>query len=464
MTIIRQLFTCSLAVVFCLQTSCAVPVRPDHLAEADKSSLGRVAVVAARFDPAYQFEALKAGKGDAGVQGAINGALSCGELLRSSSGTTGIAAGFVGLAYLVCLPVAAAGGAIYGALHAASAQQVEEAKAAAQRGIAALELQNQMVDAALRYGQEVGLDIGRLQQATGPAKAEDLPSYTEVQDIADSVIEISVLHANAFTAGDRKLQVSLGMQARVRVLGTRDGNVIDTLTIKHNSSPRAIDEWLEADGQAIRTAFDRVSASIAEQAIDEILLIYHPRAVPKQSPAETKPSQTERVPPYALRAIEPPIRNKIYWGSRMTYGHLERYPLSELQPIFRWEAWPRGFDIVPGNGPGHAYQVRYDLRIFGEAGIVYERRGIVQAEHRLEQPLEPCHAYRWTVRARFTLNDAPRATEWTGAYDTMGGSVAPWWWRRGSGVPTLASVPASVVAFYPIVETPGIDGKACPNR
>jgi hypothetical protein len=78
--------------------------------------------------------------------------------------------------------------------------------------------------------------------------------------------------------------------------------------------------------------------------------------------------------------------------------------------------------------------------------------------------LEPCHAYRWTVRARFVLHDAPRTTEWMGAYDTIGGSVAPWWWRRGSGVPALAVVPPSVVAFYPIIETPSMDGNECPGR
>ncbi|MGH9783758.1 MAG: hypothetical protein ACRD88_06190 [Terriglobia bacterium] len=458
MTKMYPLSTCLLAVVVCLQTSCAVQVRPEHLAQPDKSSLGRVAVVAARFDPDYQFEALTTGKGDATVKGAGTGALSCGEILRGGS-VGGIGAVAVGLVFLVCLPVGATVGAIYGASHAASAQQVEEAKAAAQRGIAALKLQDHAIESALRYGQEMGLNLGRLSHATGPAKPEDLPSYTEVQGTADSVIEISVLHANAFTAGERELRVSLSMRARVRVLSARDGKEIDSLTIRAGSELQTLDEWLAADGQAIKTAFERVSTAIAEQALDEILLIYHPKQIPEQQAT----GETERVPPYALRAIEPPIRIKVYLV-RTTWGWLERYPLSGLQPSFRWEAWPRGFDIVPGNGPGQAQQVRYDLRIFGEPGIIYERRGIVEAEHRLEQPLEPCHTYRWTVRARFMLNGAPRATEWTGAYDTIGGQVAPWWFRRGSGAPALAAIGGSVVLYYPIIETPGVKGEACPGR
>lgn len=419
MTRMRRLVTCSLAAVVCMQTSCAVPVRLEYT-QPDKRSLGQVAVVTARFDPDYQFEALTSGKVVGAAKGAGAGALACGQFVtRGDAGVVGL------ILFVVCLPVGATVGAIYGAYHAPSAEQVEKAKAAAQRGIAALKLQDEAVDAALRYGRDVGLEIGRLPQTTGPAKPDDSPSYTEAKGTADTIIEISVLRANAVTTGERELRLSLGMQARVRVLSARDGKVTDTLSVKYISNPRAIDEWLAADGQAIKTEFDRGSAFIAEQAIDEIMLIYHPKTVPEQS----EPRKTERVPAYALRAIEPPIRNKTYWGdsgARMTYGHLERYPLSEFQPSFRWEPWPRGFDIVPGNGPGQAHQIRYDLRIFGEAGIIYERRGIVEAEHRLEQPLEPCHTYRWTVRARFALNDAPRATEWTGAYDTYGGAqVAP---------------------------------------
>jgi hypothetical protein len=463
MTRMRRLLGFLLAVVLCVQTSCA-PVRPASLAQPDRRSLGRVAVVAARFNPDYQFEALTTGKGDGAGKGAVTGALSCGEILSGGGRATGIGAAIVGLAFLICLPVAGTVGAVSGASHAASAQQVEDAKAAAQRGIASLDLQNEAVDAVLRHAQDVGLGIFRLQQAAGPAKPEDLPTYKEIQGVADSVVEISVMHAKAFTVGERELRVSLGMQARIRVLDTQDGKVVDTLLIKSTSYARPIDEWLAAEGQAVRTAFECCSGSIAEQAIDEIFLIYHPKDVVQQPPAVPGQSQTELVPPYALRGIEPPIRNKVYSMSRMTYGHLERYPLKELQPSFRWEPWPRGYDIVPGNGPDQAHQVCYDLRIFGEAGTVYERRGIVEAEHRVEQPLEPCHTYRWTVRARFMLNGAPRATEWTGAYDTIGGSVAPWWWRRGSGVPALAVVPASVVAFYPIIETPSIDGKECPGR
>lgn len=450
---VRGPLACLLAGLVCLQVACTTPVRPDHLAQQDKRSLGRIAVVAARFQPEYTFDALTSGKGDAAAQGAFGGVWWC---LQEASGGGEMGA----LGFLICAPIGATVAAISGASGAATAERIEAAKAAAQRGLDALKLQETTLEAALRYGKGQGVDLGRLPEGMGPAKQGDLPSYAEAKDAADTVIEVSVLSAKASTTGAQDLRIGLGMQARVRVLCTRDGKEIDTLTIREGSELRTLDEWLAADGQAIRTAFERGAASVAERALDEILLIYHPKQIPQQP--ET--GETERVPPYALRAIEPPIRNKVYWGGRMTYGHLERYALGSLRPEFRWEPWPRGFDIFPGSGPGQAREVRYDLRIFGAEGVAYERRGLAQAAHRLEQPLDPCRTYRWTVRARFMFNDAPRATEWTGAYDTMGGAVAPWWFRRGSGAPALAWFPDRVVEFYPIIETAGVTGGACPGR
>ena len=432
----------------CLQASCATPVRPDHLAQSDKRSLGRIAIVGARYQPEYQFDAIVAGKGEGAARGALGGVGACAQAL-SGGGWVG------GLLFIVCAPIGATVGAISGAVAAAPAQQVDTAKRSAQRGIEALELQEMTLAAVQRYAKDEGLDLARLPEAMGPAKPGDALSYAEAKDFADTVIEIIVLNAKAATTGSKDLRIGLGMVARVRALSVRDGKELDTFTIRGGGGLRTLDEWLADDGREIRAAFERSAASIAEQALDEILFIYHPEVMVEQ-PASGK---TERVPPYALRAIEPPLRTKISL-SRMTYGHLERYPLAGLQPEFRWEAWPRGFDVVPGQ----AREIRYDLRILGADGLAYERRGLTEPAHRLEQPLAPCGTFRWTVRARFLLNDAPRATEWTGAYDTMGGPVAPWWFRRGKGEGLAAMGPMSPVPFFPIVETPGANGEECPGR
>jgi hypothetical protein len=69
--------------------------------------------------------------------------------------------------------------------------------------------------------------------------------------------------------------------------------------------------------------------------------------------------------------------------------------------------------------------------------------------------------FRWTVRARFELDGAPRATEWTGAYDTIGGYLDPMWVRGRPGAPALAGFPHDPLYYYPIVRTPSADEESC---
>jgi len=152
------------------------------------------------------------------------------------------------------------------------------------------------------------------------------------------------------------------------------------------------------------------------------------------------------------------LRTELFQG-KPTWGHLERFQLDTLTPTFAWEPFPRGYDVTIGDGAGQASDVRYDLRIYADGEIYYERFGLAAPKHTLQMPLGPCRDYRWTVRARFRLNDFVRVTEWTGAFNTIGGEAAPWWWRRGSK-PALAMSPANV-AYYPMIVTPGRDGLAC---
>jgi hypothetical protein len=113
------------------------------------------------------------------------------------------------------------------------------------------------------------------------------------------------------------------------------------------------------------------------------------------------------------------------------------------------------FDLVPGDGPGQVQDLRYDFRMFGATGVVYERLGLAEPLHTLEERLPSCAEYRWTVRARFVLDGRQRATEWTGGY------VDPMWLRGRPGKPAMAAVPQDATRFFAIVQTPGDDGAVC---
>jgi len=454
----------TLAAVVALQSACSAPVRPDSVA---LSPIDKVAVAGARFSPKYDFQSLS--KASAGARGAAEAVGSCGQVLGAAHAHDPLGSALAGVVYLVCLPVASVIGRSAAEAKAPSDKQFADARSAAQLAVTELKLQVAAADSAVRYGNNFGRNL-TLLQGNGPANETDTPSYTQAKDVADKVIEISVLEVTAATTGMKNLPVSMFMNGRVRVVRTSDNVQLDTFTVRYFGGARPVDEWLADGGKGIRAELDRGASTLAEQAIDEVLLIYrHSAAAPTRSSASLAPSATQEpkrtdlVPPYALRPVEPPLRNKVYWGPRMNYGHLEIYPLPSLQSTFQWEAFPRGYDIAPGPGPGEASALRYDFRIFGDEGIVYERRDLEGTSHRLEQSLQPCRIYRWTVRGRFALGGVGYATEWTGAYDTMGGQVAPWWWRRGSGVPLLADVPETVVPFYPLFETPSVTGNKCPE-
>jgi hypothetical protein len=448
-----------IAVIFVLQAACA-PVRPDHFAWPDKSRLGRVGLAVGGFDPTYKFEAVTGGRGEGAVKGSLEGAIQCGQGLHQGDATSVLLA-------IICLPVAALVGAVAGAASTESSKNISTAQTKMQSQISSLSLQERLRSALERYADDVGLALGALPSGAGPAAPGDMPAYREFSDQFDTILEVTALQLVAQTSGATGIPVFLRLKARVRVVNTHDGSVRDTFPAASTGFGRPVAQWLADDMKPVQDGIDTEIREVAETAVDEVLLIYHPGKLVSEQPSQSagkdeSGSHWQLVPAYALRPIEPPLRTKIYWGQQMTWAHLERFQLVTLDPTFSWEAFPRGFDIVVGEAPGQARKILYDFRIYDDHGIVYERNGLEVPRHHLETQLKACTRYRWTVRSRFLLNGVPRATEWTGAFNTLGGEAAPWWWRRGSK-PALAVSPPNIF-YYPIIETPGERGQTCPRR
>jgi hypothetical protein len=78
-----------------------------------------------------------------------------------------------------------------------------------------------------------------------------------------------------------------------------------------------------------------------------------------------------------------------------------------LRPVFRWEPMPGGDDP-------RITELVYDVQVLhASGGLVVQRDGLTGCEYELEVPLEPSHAYVWTVRARFRWEGRRRSTEWS---------------------------------------------------
>ena len=94
--------------------------------------------------------------------------------------------------------------------------------------------------------------------------------------------------------------------------------------------------------------------------------------------------------------------------------------IDSLQPKITWAPFPNRFHLLADSqkrlsGIG---EVSYDLRIWKvEANssrkiLAYERSGIPDTWHVLEQPLEPATKYFWRVRARMMMDGRCRVTRW----------------------------------------------------
>ncbi len=107
--------------------------------------------------------------------------------------------------------------------------------------------------------------------------------------------------------------------------------------------------------------------------------------------------------------------------------------VNSLQPIFRWEPFPRPDDLeATEEGAFRRIKaVTYELRIWktttGTSGpLVYAREGLKVPNHQVEEPLEPSTQYLWTVRAHFTLMDGRlHFIEWGLAGKLLRGQTVP---------------------------------------
>lgn len=132
--------------------------------------------------------------------------------------------------------------------------------------------------------------------------------------------------------------------------------------------------------------------------------------------------QTTRPPTVKVIGLwpdDPPLTYKPF--DLWTGGNYYIWPvLDSPQPTLRWEPFPRPGDIAVDTCHVLAQitSISYDLRIWqnvdGFPGqLVYSRDALPSTTHHIEVLLQTGQAYFWSIRARFTLADQIRATDWS---------------------------------------------------
>ncbi|CAL94864.1 hypothetical protein [Azoarcus olearius] len=419
----------------------------------------RVGIALGHFSPRVQLDAEVSGKGGGALHGAGHGALACLELEKGSSGPG------TGLITLICLPFGAAVGAVLGASSSASGEAIVAGHGRLDQRLATVDLQAALGRALEHYADKTDLRAQLYPLAEGPSRPADTPTYPASTDY---VIEAAVIEARVVTTGANALPYGLLFEVHARLIRNMDGSTVDTLTLRTSTPLRTVDEWLADQGGAMARAIDAALAEAAEAIIDEWMLVHRGDPPAAGKPATPSDGERPRVPEYALQPLTPPLRVERRFLKRpLLPGHLEPVAVSTT-PRFAWEAWPR--DLAPADADATAVPVIYDLRLYdagpfpiegvAAAQLVQEHFGLPQPGFTPQRPLQPCSYYFWTVRARFLLEGRMRATEWTGAYRSIGGTVDPTWSRRGEWPLMMAEWPNRW--FYLPILTAPTDGRRCP--
>lgn len=126
-----------------------------------------------------------------------------------------------------------------------------------------------------------------------------------------------------------------------------------------------------------------------------------------------------------FRPVYPPL-TATFFTSPFNMGDNLNWPkVDSLQPTLRWQPLPGEHQIPLGQvkpfvavDPASVRDVKYDLRIWtvfdkAPGELAYEIEGLTEPFHKLERSLKPSTEYYWSVRARFSLDGQPRASEWS---------------------------------------------------
>jgi hypothetical protein len=442
----------SLGVAFSLSGCSAISGIPNHYYDLDRQNEYPLAIVPAQFPPEVVIDFDVTGKGGGAAQGAGRGMLEC---MRAGQG----GGDFAALAVLLCMPFGATIGAIHGATTAESADKVEEINRQFRAELTSVRRQETIAHEAADYLGKLGIQADVMDASSGPRSADDLPHYAPGQFKGyGGVLELRVLELHVKSSGKKGADLCLSMNLVARKIDGHAGEERDELEHRVSRGCRSTESWMHDGGKPL---FEEIRAGYtlaARQIVDEFYLIYYPRVDVDRAKVHSGTGETEpqpkadefipSAPTFVLRPIQPALTTQpeanIFASApknRIGYGGLQFADVKTLSPRFKWEPFPRDFDLQDTQTKNtRITDVVYDFQIYeGFSGPlkavlplrpIYTRSGLQESQHQIEEELSYCSWYFWTVRARFRLNDVPRVTEWAGAYESAGGFMSPGAYRR----------------------------------
>jgi hypothetical protein len=267
---------------------------------------------------------------------------------------------------LVATPFVAAGGAMYGAAAADSADSVAGG--------------NAVLDEALDFAPaQLQRALERRLDEAAPVSWEFVPAGATDGELAqqgfDSVLDLEMTSI-ASQPSENHLHVYFTTMNRARLTALPSGRTLATRSYDRSLPPRAVSSWAGQHGEALTSALGEVYAEVAAELAEEFFL----------------------APAIRVKGLEPVSRNAYSVG---------RIP--GLRPLFVWSA-------LDGGSASPAPDVEYELAISvrGDDEPQLYRTSITR--YVTPENLQACKTYEWQVRAHYTSFGSAVASPWTPEY------------------------------------------------
>jgi len=272
-------------------------------------------------------------------------------------------------------------------------------------------LQATMTSAALvatspgALADEVAADIARWTPYRAQAFASGAAPGVLAAQGFDAVLQVEITQFG-FAGRDGGRDIALYMTAEARLVDAANGQPAAVRGLAYMSPWHGANLWTRSGGALTKDELARAARALADRVVGHLVLrtpwLAHSDDSLRGNVCGVLPLAGPDAPTRVGTGGQPPVK------------------VDGLTPSLAWTPRPApspAADAGPPPGVPDA-DLRYDLRIFeeldwGPGALVYERDGLAGTEHRVERALKPATLYFWTVRARYAIDGAPRATRWS---------------------------------------------------
>lgn len=297
--------------------------------------------------------------------------------------------------------IAAPTGAVIGAATAESKEPVLEAHNAIVKYLA--EFKPSELVAALAFKMAQAQTAYSVQHAAHSSDPKLLASSG-----VDTVLELTVTELRFVSVRDG---AAFFVKASTRLIRTKDAKTLEEYVTGYGSETRRYSDWVANGAQLLREALSRAWEEIAESAMAEHLLVYHTGAhtLHAELPGQRKSGLSVLASDYDIRPDG--------------YAFV---PAGARRPLLRWEPLDSLLARTSAAPKSAPRNVSYELRVYRATDgrekwpgrLVYTRNGIPLPEHVIEEDLEPCGYYYWTVRAHFMVDHRSRTTKFSSLWQS----------------------------------------------